>query len=248
MLKILFILLSFTLGANAIVSIAPVVIGNKPGISTKAQALFQTKRGNTDSQEYGAGLKVSYDNNVTYVLWSEINADYAKVSGKTNTNKTFAHIRYIHKLTPKEINWELFLQSLTNQFTDIKERILEGGGFRLHIKNHKDGDLFFGIGAFYEHIIYTDTINPTENNIRLNSYISYVKNISKTSKFSYIAYYEPNISNFSDYLISNAAELKVEIYKHLSLSLKLFYDLDSKPAIDVEKYDFTQNTSLIYEF
>jgi len=208
------------ISADAIVSITPVLIGAKPGFSGKAQGYLKTRRGNVNSDNYG----------------------------KAYSDNTFAHIRYIHKLLPKEVDWEAFIQSQTNQFTDIKERVLQGGDIRWHFKNKKLGDLFFGAGGFYEHIIYTTPINPTENNIRFGFYISYVKVLKKGSKFSYIGYYEPKINKLSDYLISNAAQLKVNIYKQLFLSFLIQYNIDSVPPIGIKQDDFSQTTSFIYQF
>ncbi len=236
------------ISANAIISISPVVIGTKLGFSGKAQGFLQTKRGNTNSDNYGGGLRAKYDNGKKYVIWSEFNINYASASGKTNTDNTFLHIRYIHKLLTKKIDWEAFVQSQTNQFTDIKQRILEGGDIRWHLKNQKIGNLFFGVGDFYEHIRYTTPINPTENNIRFVFYISYVKTLMRGSNFSYIGYCEPKINKLSDYLISNAMQLKVNIYKQLFLSFEIKYNIDSVPAIGVKKDDFTQTTSFIYRF
>jgi hypothetical protein len=248
LLRVLYFLLLCAAAANAVVTIAPVVIGDKPGFSAKLQASLETKRGNTESDTYGGGLRLSYDNNSSYVIWSELSANYAKASGTTNTNNTFVHIRYIHTLPIKKLDYETFVQSQTNEFTKIAERALAGGGFRLHLRDKQLGDLFFGAGAFYEYIRYTSALNPDENNIRLNFYISYVKTLIPGSKFSYIAYYQPKVDQFSDYFISNAAQLSVHIYKQLFLSFEILYDRDSKPAIGVKKDDFTQNTSLIYSF
>lgn len=236
------------ISADAIVSITPVLIGAKPGFSGKAQGYLKTRRGNVNSDNYGGGLRLQYDEAKSYVLWGEFSGNYASASGKAYSDNTFAHIRYIHKLLPKEVDWEAFIQSQTNQFTDIKERVLQGGDIRWHFKNKKLGDLFFGAGGFYEHIIYTTPINPTENNVRFGFYISYVKVLKKGSKFSYIGYYEPKINKLSDYLISNAAQLKVNIYKQLFLSFLIQYNIDSVPPIGIKQDDFSQTTSFIYQF
>ncbi len=234
--------------ADAIISISPVVIDTKPGFSGKAQGLLQTNRGNTNSDNYGGGLRIKYDNGKQYVIWSEFNINYASASGKTNADNTFLHTRYIHVLISKKIDWEIFIQSQTNQFTDIKQRILEGGDIRWHFKNQKVGNLFIGTGGFYEHISYTTPINPTENNIRFVFYISYIKTLNKISKFSYIGYYEPKVNKLSDHLISNIIQFKMNIYKHLFLSFEIKYNIDSAPAVGVKKDDFTQTTSFIYHF
>jgi putative salt-induced outer membrane protein YdiY len=248
LLRSLVILLVCAVWAEAIVSIAPVVIGQNPGFSGKAEASFETKRGNTDSDNYGGGVRLTYDNNSSYVTWGEFSANYAAASGTKNTDNSFAHLRYIHRLTPKRWAWEAFVQSQTNEFTKIKERFLSGGGARLHLKDNTLGNLFFGMGGFYEHISYSTVQNPAENNIRISLYASYVKHLTEGSEFSYVGYYQPRVNGFSDYLLSNAAELTLKIYRRLFLSFKFSYDYDSKPAVGVKTYDMTQNTSFIYKF
>lgn len=248
MLRVIIFLLMFIASADAIVTITPVVIGSKPGFSGKAQGSLNTNRGNVNSDSYGGGLRLMYDQAKSYVLWGEFSGNYASASGEAYSDNTFAHIRYIHKLLPKEVDWEAFVQSQTNQFTDIKERILEGGDIRWHFKDKKLGDLFFGAGSFYEHIIYTTAINPTENNVRFSFYISYVKVLGKNSKFSYISYYQPKINKLSDYLMSNAAQLKINIYKQLFLSFQIQYNIDSVPPIGINRTNFSQTTSFLYQF
>lgn len=246
--RIVIFLLMAAVGADAIVSITPVVIGAKPGFSGKAQGSLATNRGNVNSDSYGGGLRLQYDEAKRYVVWGEFSGNYASASGQAYSDNTFAHIRYIHKLLPKEVDWEAFVQSQTNQFTDIKERLLEGGDIRWHFKNKKLGDLFFGAGGFYEHIIYTTSVNPTENNVRYSFYLSYVKVVSKSAKFSYIGYYQPKVNKLSDYLISNSAQLKINIYKQLFLNFQVEYDIDSVPPVGIQKSDFSQTTSFMYQF
>lgn len=236
------------MSAQAIITIAPVDIGANPGLSGGIKGSFLTNRGNTQSDEYSAGSRVQYDNNTAYVIWGDIAFSYATASGQTNTNNTFAHVRYIHTLYKKDVNWEAFVQSQTNEFTDVQRRSLAGAGLRLHKLMRSYGSIYFGFGAFGEHIKYTTNSDPIENNVRLNIYIAYKNKFTKSVKVSYIGYCQPKIDDFSDVIVFNAAELRVRIYKQFSINFKITYNLDTKPATGVEKYDFTQNTSFIYEF
>ena len=121
----LLLLLATLTFSHTVVSIAPVEIGKKPGISGKTEVSFETKRGNTETDQYSVGVRAQYDDNATYVTWGELSAHYAEASGAKNTNNTYAHIRYIHKLyDQKNINYEAFVQSETNEFTKVEERFL----------------------------------------------------------------------------------------------------------------------------
>lgn len=247
-MKFLLILLLSIVSAQAVINIAPVDIGEKPGFGGSIKGSLQTKRGNTDSDEYSVGIRLQYDNNVSYVIWSDLALNYAKASGTTNTNKTYAHVRYIHTMYRKDLNWEAYGQSQTDKFTKVQSRVLGGVGLRLHSDIKKYGNIYFGLGGFTEHVTYTTSVDPSENNIRLNLYLAYKKDFSKRMNFSYIGYYQPNISSFSDYILSNSAQLRVELYKQLYLSIEAIYNQDTKPAVGIQKYDFSQITSFVYKF
>ena len=234
----------------ALVSIAPVEIGDKPGFSSTIEAALETKRGNSDTDSYKASARTTYDSNQSYVAWVEVSGAYGKANGVENTNKLFSHARYIHAITEELIRGEVFLQLQNDDFKEIKNRTLGGLGarFKLHdILQNSRG--YLGIGAFYEDIDYNDPlINPPEENIRANAYFAYSINFSTDSSVAYTLYYQPKLNDFSDNVQSHEVELKLSVYKNLFLKFTISYDTDSKPAVGVEKYDFTQNTSFIFNF
>lgn len=247
-MKILILLIICIMSAQAVITIAPVDIGAQPGFTGGVKGSFATKRGNTDSDEYSAGVRIQYDNNSSYVAWSDITFSYAKASGVTNTNQTYVHVRYIHKLHEKNLNWEAFVQSQTDKFTKIQKRLLAGAGLRYYLGMNKYGSIYIGFGGFGEHIDYTTSIDPSEDNLRLNTYIAYKNRFTQNVRFSYIGYYQPITDKFSDYILSNSAELKVTIYEKLSINFEVIYNQDTKPATGVQKYDFIQKTSFVYDF
>lgn len=231
------------------ITITPSEIGKKPGYSGLLKGSFETKRGNSDTDNYSAGLRAQYDNNSSYLFWSDFVFDYGKASGETNTNKTYVHLRFIHTLTDnKTLNYELYGQSETNEFTNVEHRFLVGGGLRYHDDMQKYGNLFFGLGGFGEDIKYLSLADLHEQNLRINSYISYTKKFDKKSKLSYVMYYQPQVDDFGDYIFSNALEMTILIREKLYLSCVLYYNVDSAPAVGIGKEDFTQKTSFIYKF
>jgi putative salt-induced outer membrane protein len=247
-MKLLMALLLCVSFAQAIITIAPVEIGTKPGISGKLSASLQTKRGNTDKDEYSAGLRIQYDSNTSYLFWGDIIGSYGEASGETNTNKFYTHLRYLHTVNIDNLIAEAFIQSEGNEFTSVKRRRLAGGGLRYKLSDSDFGKFFFGLGAFYENIAYTTDIDPEESNARINSYISYTKEFGDKSKIAYVGYYQPNTEDFNDAVISNGLELKIHIVEKLYITVQIYYDIDTDPAIGVEDTDFTQKTLFIWEF
>jgi hypothetical protein len=247
-MKLFFLFFILMVNLYAVVSITPVNIGDKPGYSGVVKGSFETKRGNSDVDSYSAGLRVEYDNNVSYLIWSDMSFSYGKSSGETNTNKSYLHIRYIHRLYKKDLDWESFVQSETNEFTKVKYRYLAGANLRFYLQKKHFGKLYAGCGFFLENIAYTTSIDPQEHNIRLNNYVAYTNKFTKENSFSYILYYQPKVDKLNDYILSTAAELNILIYKQLILNITLSYNYDAFPAIGVEKEDLSQKTSFIYKF
>ena len=245
-MKFLTLFLVLFINLYAVVTIAPVKLGEKSGFSGVVKGSLETKRGNSELDRYTAALRAEYDG-ADYVLWSDFIYSYGEASGTTNTDKKYAHLRFVHRLL-HNINYELFLQSASNEFTKVKGRNLAGAGLRYDADLKEYGELFFGLGAFYEKIGYTTTLDPTERNIRMNSYISYVKKFSKKSKLSYVMYYQPDVEKFDDYIFSHGVELEILIYEKLYVNFVFYYDLDTKPAIGVKELDVSQKTSFSYKF
>lgn len=235
----------------ALVSIVPVEIGQKPGVSGKIQAGLDTTRGNTHKDNYKASTRVNYDDNSSYVLWAELSGDYGEVDDTVNTKKLYSHLRYIHSITEEIIRSEIFLQAQEDEFKALATRRLAGAGLRFKLFDTFSGAKgYYGLGAFYEYISYVNSdLDPDEDNLRLNTYLAYTLNLDKGSSLAYTLYYQPRFDKFSDHVISNKFELKLHIYSQLSLKFSLYYDVDSYPPAGIDKdYDFGQSTTFVFDF
>ena len=86
MKKILILLTTIFINSLfAIISIAPVEIGDNAGVHTDAKVSLNTSRGSAEIDNYSTSLKVTYDNNISYVVWSEFSYKYGEVNGEENT-------------------------------------------------------------------------------------------------------------------------------------------------------------------
>lgn len=235
----------------ALVSIAPVDIGSKPGLSGNVSGALSSKSGNTQKDEYALGLRLQYDQATDYLVWGTFTYDYGTSNGTKNEDKTYAHVRYIHALDESK-NWtgELFGQSEQDRFKDINARSLAGAGLRLRFLNSDEwGKGYLGIGGLFEKIDYAHPeINANEENTRLNSYIAFTKSFMSASKLNYLGYFQPKIGDTSDYVSSQTLEFIVPIYEKLGLSLTAKYGYDSRPPIGIKKGDTAYMTSLIWAF
>jgi len=232
----------------ALVTIAPVEIGAKPGFSGKAAVTLETKRGNTDKQNYQTSLRVNYDNNSSHVTWAEISTEYGESNDQKDTDKAFAHLRHIRTTGVKDLRAEAFTQIQDDKFKLIKNRTLFGAGLRYKLFSLFGKDKgFVGLGVMNETINYTSQ-DPHENNQRMNSYIAYSSKFAQRSRVGLSFYYQPKLNEFADHVTSTNFELRLLVIDKLFLQFKVAYDTDSNPPMGVRKYDLTQNTSFLYEF
>ena len=251
MKSLLTLLIITTQTLFALTSVAPVEIGDDAGLHGKLGVSLETKRGNTDKDNYKASLRVTYDNNISYVTWAEISGEYGKSNTVEDTNKLYSHIRYIHKVTDEVVRAECFGQIQTDKYKLLQERVVVGVGARFRIfEIFEDGKGYAGVGALYEGIEYIedDYHNPNESNLRVNSYLAYTVKFNEKSSFSYTFYYQPMYNEINDYASSHDVELKLHVYKELFLKIGIAYDNDSKPPVGVKREDFTQETMLLFNF
>jgi len=248
-MKILIIsLLIATQQLFALVSIVPVEIGENPGFHGQVAVSLETKRGNTHKDNYALGVRLNYDNNESYHTWMELSGEYGESNQVKDTNKLYMHLRHIHALNNKNICAEAFAQAQDDEFKLIKRRLVGGGGVRFKIfELFNDGKGYLGVGALYEDIQYTST-DPKDNDFRANSYFAYTIKLGDDSDLSYTLFYQPKISDFSDYVSSQKLALKLHVYKLLYLNFQVAYDVDNNPPVGVKKYDFTQTTSFTFGF
>jgi len=232
----------------ALISIVPVEISQNAGVHGELSASLETKRGNTDKDNYKFGARVVYDYNNSFVTWGEISAEYGESSGVQDTNKAFIHLRHIHAITKEDIRLELFLQTQEDKFKSIERRFVGGAGLRFKLfEVFKDGKGYFGAGGFHEYIRYISQ-DPTEKNLRINTYFAYTVGLGEDSTLSYSLFFQPKIDNIKDYTKAHKLNLQLHIYKALYLNLQLSYDVDTRPATGIEKYDFYQETAFILKF
>ena len=249
-MRILLLFLLAISTSHALVSIAPVDIGAKPGFSGNLSGALSAKSGNTEKEEYEAGGRLQYDEGSRYVLWGVLTYEYGTSEGVKNEDRTYAHLRYIRTLHNGDWCGELFGQTEQDAFRDIGNRSLAGAGVRWRFFDTPSwGRGYAGLGAFFEKIAYSHgSLNTDENNRRINSYIAYTKSFLEASKVSFVGYYQPKAGDASDFVASQSLELIVPLYGGLKLSMGFTYGYDSRPPSGVQKRDTAYKTALFWEF
>ncbi len=176
---------------------------------------------------------------------------YGENNDVASVNKSFAHYRYIHQLTDTT-DLELFAQLESNEFTRLSYRGLIGTGVRFSVSNSESHRAFLGMGGFYSKEKTEFTIGLTDHGTeefsRANFYFLSKYNLTSTASFSNALYYQPRLSELSDYRALLESKLDIKINKSLSFRLKLDIEYDSEPSLTIKSTDVSYMTGLLYHF
>ena len=147
---------------------------------------------------------------------------------------------------------ELFSQFEQNEFTRLSYRALLGSGLRFSIFKSPHHRAYLGAGAFYskERIEFISglTDDGVEKFTRANFYFLSKYKITPTLSFSNGIYYQPRISEFSDYRALLESKFDIKLTKNLSFRLSLDISHDSNPSQTIKSTDISYMSGLKYKF
>jgi hypothetical protein len=246
----IFLLAFLTYPVRGIVKIAPVEVGDKPGVSGNVAGSFVSQTGNTEEDEADLSGRLQYDSNENYVAFIDGAYEYTLASDIKTEDEVYSHARYLHKLNAETLYGELFLQYRSDEFKGIDARWLAGGNLRWRFaSNEKWGKLYVGLGAFQEKVDYIGSVPDSDESFtRVNSYLAYTNELTERIDFNMVGYYQPAFEDFDDFYSIGTAELNIDLVSNLSLSLLYELEYDSSPPIGIEKKDREFRTAFVWEF
>jgi len=206
--------------------------GNTEKNTVKADILSQWKHG-----EHTEFLLIEYA--------------YGKSKGVTNTDRTFAHLR--HRTQVNDL-WagEAFFQKGRDAFTRLSDRTLLGAGARLSvIEQEGKCGLYLGLGAFYERERLSQALGTTDVESKLwrgNVNLIYKQQINEQVQISSTTYYQPALSQSSDYRLLEQAALHVAMFSNVQLKISLDFSYDSKPPQTIRQNDLRYSSGLEIKF
>ncbi|MCG8312300.1 MAG: DUF481 domain-containing protein [Pseudomonadales bacterium] len=258
MKKIVSVVLLFCCcSANAITNIENQRFKPLPeGNSGSFEFTIDGQSGNSDEQDYGIAGRFNHKkgDDLYFLIATK---DYGKSNDLKDTDKSFIHGRWVHKLD-EELSSEAFVQYQEDEFTRLLSRYLTGGGVRYRLFNEpKVKSLAIGAGAFY--VFETEDFDTFENKqdyLRLNSYASYKHQFNDHVGLVATAYFQPRASQFSDYNVLLNTSLISQLTEQLQLKVALKVSHDSKPPknddvdppISVKETDTEYSASIVYDF
>ncbi len=172
-------------------------------------------------------------------------------------NKGFAHLRGVRTLRPRLLV-EGFLQREFNEFINLEDRRLAGGGLRIRWRQRQDLSgkppplqINTGIGLMWEREQIDTTgqessDKPVTDIIRSTNYLVVRWQLDERLTLFSTTYYQVDPSRLSDYRILWEGRLGFTVTKRLSLTINLDLRYDSEPPEGIKPYDLEVTNGVSY--
>ena len=171
---------------------------------------------------------------------------FEQVDDADFANKGVQHLRHNYKID-KSLSSELFLQNQYNALYKIDFRELAGAGLRYKLTKSEKYKMYFGCLVMYEYEKTTGDFVFYNKDWRNSSYLSFSFYFTKNLSLISTTYYQPKLSNFSDYRIAHQSAFKFKIVKNLSYKLSFNYSYDKFPVIGIPNEEYDISNGLVYK-
>ena len=210
---------------------------------------FATYAGNTQGVNLGTSGIVGgrIGANTGFVTAS---ADYARFSGVTDVQKSFAHLRHNYEVTDF-FWWEEFVQSETDHFRRIQVRALAGTGPRFALfETHKWIELYVGFSYMLEYTSIDPSAVILEPALvhRLNNYVVLTIKPDERVVLSTIMYYQPRFDELSDAHVLNVSSVEFKVTKLLASRIDATTRYESTVPDGVKHADLEFKSSVELKF
>lgn len=216
------------------------------GLSGYVGVNFSLIRNVNEFVALGSDILLQYKMNDHLVLLKN-DIRFLKIEGEDFANNGITHLRYNYRFHPL-IRWEVFAQGQYNRVALIDFRALLGTGPRFKLTDKEKYKFYLGTLVMYEYEEVADGITPINRDARGSAYLSFSLFPSDRVTIISTTYYQPLLSNFSDYRISSDSTLAVELIKPLSLSISYRFFYDAFPAVGIPSSQYNFTTGLTYTF
>lgn len=216
------------------------------GFSGTTTLKFALKRTTNDFLTFGSTIHLQYKMNKNLYLFKN-DISFQKIEGEKLDNSGISHIRYNHRFHPR-IAWEVFAQGQYNKVSLVDFRALLGTGPRFKLTESENYKFYLGTLVMYEHEELVDGFTPVQRDFRGSTYLSFSLYPTETISLTSTTYYQPKLSQFSDFRISSQSALLITVYKKFAFAINYTFTYDAFPAIGIpnSQYDFT--TGIAYSF
>lgn len=216
------------------------------GFSGSVGLEFSLKRDVNDKFAIKNNISLQYKMHRHLVLLKN-EIEFQKIESSNFENKGVQHLRYNYKLYP-QIVWEVFGQAQYNKVSKINFRGLVGTGPRFKLTKLENYKLYLGTLIMYEHQELSDNETPIERLYRGSAYFSFSLFPTETISISSTTYYQPRLSDFSDFRIASETSLLINIYKSFAFKTTYTFTFDDSPAIGIPNSQYELTSGIVYSF
>lgn len=181
--------------------------------------------------------------------FSLTNYSFVKAGGEQFVNQGFQHFRYNYQLSKRSIG-EFFTQVQYNERIRIRLRALFGTGLRFQFLEQKNKNAYAGLAYMYEYEDIADT-TIIHRKHRMSSYLSFNFKTNSKISLSNTSYFQPVINDFSNFRLTTATSLLLQITERLFVksSFSLTYDSQlSKEVSDIPETIYSFLNGLTWQF
>ena len=194
-------------------------------------------RGNVNVTQLSTSGRIDYTQGLihAFVIGSYLSSE----DGQSQIQQEgFGHIRFTYM--PSIVGIDLFSQAEYNPFKALSIRQLNGAYAR--IEPLSEGTLSIGLGCMMD---YEKLSKGHSDGLvaRGTSYVSYFYE-KDTYKISAIGYYQPKLSDLSDYRLTAEASAEIKLSALLSIVEGFTYTYDSSPPVGILVNDRRNTTSV----
>lgn len=180
------------------------------------------------------------------------NITLARLNDKDITDNGFMHARYTRMVLPR-LGPEVFIQAQYNAFTNLRARMLTGGGARFDLVHRNLVGIWGGTGYMVEYeinAVEAGDPHPSETvNHRWTSYLSTRFNvIDDQLLFGTTTYVQPRFDDFTDLRVQVGAQLEARVGPVFSLGADFEVRHDSRPPRGIAQTDITLSSYLRFRF
>ncbi|MEM0518178.1 MULTISPECIES: DUF481 domain-containing protein [Aequorivita] len=216
------------------------------GFSGSVSLGFSLKRNVNDYFAFSSSTHLQYKMNKHLVLLKN-DIELKNIEGNKFENAGITHLRYNYKFHPR-IAWEVFAQAQYNKVSKIDFRGLLGMGPRFKLTTSEDYKFYFGTQLMYEVEELNDGFTAIQRGFRSTSYLSFSLYPTETVTIVSTTYYQPRISDFGDYRISNQSSLLVDLFKNFAFKTTYTFIYDETPAVGIPNSQYNLESGFVYSF
>ena len=160
----------------------------------------------------------------------------------------YGHFRYNYDVSQK-VTWEAFTQGQYNQRTRSLFRALVGTGVRFKFQWTEKQRFYLGTAFMFEHNQFSDA-TPRQYDVRLSNYLSFSVAISDKIKLNSTNYFQPVLTDLSNFRVSSQVNALFQISKklHFKVSGNLVWDRDVRLPPSVPDLIYAWTNGLRWEF